>query len=128
MVKLNMNDESVVNGGKIKIESNNICGLSNLKNYIQSLGNQGKGMLMSGAIQVITSFRANGMMFEKNLKKEFPKVINNIQKELNGKSVDFSICVLSVLIMIILESAVKKEISDISSQKEDVTYDLLGYI
>jgi hypothetical protein len=127
MEGINMNKESVINGEKKKID-NNICGTNNLKNYIKSLGNQGKGLLMNGAIQVITSFRANGMMFEKNFKEEYPKILKNIMKELDGKSIDFSICVLSGIIMIILELAVKKEISGLTSQKEDIANNLLGYI
>ena len=123
-----MNIESNNDKKKKKMGSNNYNGMSNLKNYIQTLSNQGKGMLMSGAIQIITSLRADGLMFEKNFREEFLRVINNIQKELNGKSVDFSIGVLSSLIMIILESAVEKEVSDLGNKREDITNNLLGYI
>jgi hypothetical protein len=68
------------------------------------------------------------MMFDKNFKEEFLKIIDNINKELDGKSVDFSICVLSTIIIVISELAVKEEISHLADQKKDITDSLLGYI
>ena len=111
-----------------EVENTNIPDTVNLKNYIQSLNSQGKGMLMGGAIQMITSLRADGIMFEKNFKKEFFEAIGNIQKELNEKPVDFSIGVLSAIILLIIESDVKKETPNFSSRQEDITNSLLGYI
>ena len=113
-----MNYESNNNKENEKIE-NNITGMNNLKNYIQSMSNQGKGMLMSGAIQIITSLRSDGMMFEKSFKEEFVRDISNIQKNLKGKSANFSIAVLSAMIMIILESDVEKEVN-LDNKKKNI--------
>ena len=114
-----------------KNKTTNIPGTYNLKNYIQILENQGKSLLLNGSTQLIASLRANGIIFEDTFKKEFIGTLDEIRKVLNGKSADFSMYVLSAMILMILEIDENKKDKFMNNKnfgKDDMTDQLLGYI